>query len=361
VPPRPVTRALLYARAVRDVRRAGRDVYRSPWLRMYGRALGLRRRYGFALDESLAAGHLDPRRPFDHRTVSKREMTRAQAAVNPPDLEALTENKALLYRCLTLAGIPVPAMLAHLARGGGSWDWHAGRPVLPGRWADTFAGMPGDIVVKPALGYHGRGVRVLTRDGGAWRAPDGATWTDAGLAQLLEADREFSSWVVQRRVENHPVIAGFASPDILSTLRVVTFVDVAGAASVEWVGLRLGRGDGGTDNFDGGRSGNLSVTIDPASGVARRAVRAGDAGLGLEPADPRDRDGGPLVGLRLPLWDEVRELALRTALALLPMRCVGLDVAITPEGPVIIEANMWWEGPPDEPLRPLLQRMRAAA
>ena len=46
-------------------------------------------------------------------------------------------------------------------------------------------------------------------------------------------------------------------------------------------------------------------------------------------------------------WEEARALALRAAAAFAPLRTVGFDIAPTPAGPVLIEANAWWSWLPD--------------
>jgi Sugar-transfer associated ATP-grasp len=45
------------------------------------------------------------------------------------------------------------------------------------------------------------------------------------------------------------------------------------------------------------------------------------------------------VALRLPYWDEVKNLAARAARAVAPLRYVGWEIALTNDGPVVIEGN----------------------
>ena len=53
--------------------------------------------------------------------------------------------------------------------------------------------------------------------------------------------------------------------------------------------------------------------------------------------------GAAITGTKLPQWDEVRELAARAHRAFSDRVLVGWDIAITPDGPVIVEGN----GSPD--------------
>ena len=54
-------------------------------------------------------------------------------------------------------------------------------------------------------------------------------------------------------------------------------------------------------------------------------------------------------GFRIPYWNEVRELVKNVHAKLPDIRSIGWDVAITPNGPVLIEGNDNWEigGPQD--------------
>lgn len=325
---------------------------------MYLRALGLRRRHGFALDESLAIGLLDPARPVDGAIVSKRETLAVQAALNPAVLEPQLENKQLLQMLLEAGGVPMPALLMTLIHGATGWSWAAEAPVPPDGWTGALDALEGGIVVKPAMGCHGEGVHVLERDGDAWRGPDGRRRTSAALARELADDPHHATWVVQRRVVNHPAMPAFGRSGILSTCRVVTFVNRAGGVEVVWAGFRIAAGEAGVDNFAGGRHGNLSVRVDPATGELLQAFTGSPTGIGLVPVDEGPLGGGRIAGTRLPGWDAVLALADRTARALAPARTLGLDIGITPDGPVIIEVNMWWDPVPHEPLRPVLERLR---
>ncbi|MBN9282025.1 MAG: hypothetical protein J0H37_07220, partial [Hyphomicrobium denitrificans] len=59
-----------------------------------------------------------------------------------------------------------------------------------------------------------------------------------------------------------------------------------------------------------------------------------------------------LEGFRLPDWTLVTELALRAARTFLPLRTIGWDIALTPDGPVIVEGNRWWDPPNDAVIGP---------
>jgi len=85
------------------------------------------------------------------------------------------------------------------------------------------------------------------------------------------------------------------------------------------------------------RRGNLLAALDPEKGtITRTIVRAG-----LEERELADNPhtGERLLGWSLPHFAEAREGVLRGARLLPEVRLQGWDVAIGPEGPVVVEVN----------------------
>lgn len=336
-------RAVRLAAGARDLARAvatARRVYGAPPLRTARRARRLRVAGGFTHEEALRAGLLDPALPAERaaRQVSKDRVTRLSEVLNPPELTALTEEKAIFYRVAAATGLPTPRLHGVVGRAGA---WSAAGPVLPLGPAGTavlLATVPAaEFVVKPSAGYHGLGVRVLVRDGDALIDLDGSRTTPAALAQDLHADPRWDLFVVQERLRNHPGLDAVCRTDTLQTLRVTTYVADDGRVQVVHAGLRLALGGGGVvDNFRGGSTGNALAEVDVRTGEIGTPLGPGQHGLGLVPAA-----GGaaPVHGVRLPEWPAVLDLVRRAARELMPRRNIGWDVAITTRGPLIIEAN----------------------
>ena len=92
-----------------------------------------------------------------------------------------------------------------------------------------------------------------------------------------------------------------------------------------------------TDNFAGGRSGNLCAPLDLDTGF----VIAARTGIGL---DQREIDLHPdtrkaLTGFAIPNWKETMELCAKAASLLPGIRLQSWDIAICAGGPVIVEVN----------------------
>jgi hypothetical protein len=94
------------------------------------------------------------------------------------------------------------------------------------------------------------------------------------------------------------------------------------------------------DNFRGGASGNLLASLDASTGRVERVV----SGIGHRQrvGVPHPDTGQELTGFQLPHWQALREMALEAAELFPGFLCQAWDVAISPDGPVVLEVN--WFG-----------------
>lgn len=145
------------------------------------------------------------------------------------------------------------------------------------------------------------------------------------LRNRLSSSRQF---LLEEFVVQHPDMALLNSTSV-NTLRIVTFVR-EGTVHVLARVLKMGAG-GDIDNFSAGGM----YTMLGSNGVALYA--AFDRHDAMHAVHPLS--GTSIVGFRVPRFSEVIDLVSRAALELTDVPYVGWDVAITPDGPLIIEAN----------------------
>jgi hypothetical protein len=304
--------------------------------RTVARLVALRAVGGFGGDEALVCGLLDPGVPLrDARLYSsKRTTLRAQRRVNAPDAMPATEDKVLFAELARERGIAIPRTVAVLpARGL--------RAMVDGRaaLARTLAADPAaEMVAKPARGFHGRGVRMVSRDGDRLVVDGTPLEPEAAVDALaLEDDR----MLVQERVRDHPALQAINRTEAAQTVRLVTLIERALPAVVLCL-VKLPRADAVTDNLVGGRSGGRHALVDPADGrlTALFAPRPDGSGFARLPDDDLT------TGITLPLWGDVRELGSRAALAVPRLGTVGWDIAISADGPVVLEGNARWDPAP---------------
>lgn len=144
-----------------------------------------------------------------------------------------------------------------------------------------------------------------------------------------------SSFVFQEEVQQHESISRI-NPFCVNTLRIETFTNKDNVSRIMSGILRLGFSELFVDNVS---KGGAYVGIDFEKGVLRRFAVSdftnGRARTYLEhPYSKIAFDGYPI-----PYFKEVRELVIRASQLIPEIKVIGWDVAITPTGPLFIEAN----------------------
>jgi hypothetical protein len=118
----------------------------------------------------------------------------------------------------------------------------------------------------------------------------------------------------------------------MSSLRLFVLQDSEGPEILR-ASWKIAVGDNPADNF--WRPANLLAAIDVDSGRVSRVVQG--AGPKLVEVETHPDTGARLLDVELPLWAEVRDCCLRGANTLPNCHVQGWDVAITDDGPVLIE------------------------
>lgn len=316
----------------------------------YRRAAALQRRHGFTVHETVGFGLLAPDALDVPRQLSKREAIRLQTRLNPEVLDAVTEDKVVFDAVCRSAGLPVAPTVGVLHRGGAGWMDGTVGGLPADRWHEALGALRGEFIIKPSNGCHGDDVRaIVATDSGIKDVVAGPTDARTLAAEL--AALPAPSWMVQRRLRNHPALDGLGADSAVHTARIVTLIDGA-EPRVLFAYWRIAT-RGVVDNFADGARGSMMAELDPATGAIRRVVHSDGARVRELPAHP---NGRPWDAWSPPGWGEAVALAVRAANAVRPLRTVGWDVAFTPDGPVLIEGNMWWDNPIVTPARGLLPR-----
>lgn len=119
-------------------------------------------------------------------------------------------------------------------------------------------------------------------------------------------------------------------PQSVNTLRINT-VNYGNFIEIKWPCLRMGRGNNIVDNAG---AGGVFGAIDVASG---RVIAASDEFH--HTFDVHPDTGVPIVGFKLPQWNEACEMAKQLAVLIPDCLFVGWDFAYTENGWVMVEGN----------------------
>lgn len=292
----------------------------------------------FLPEESLSRGLTDPSVPIsrhlEHFSVER--LNGLEDAVNSPN-SGMCRDKLLFHAYCAQHGLPTPRLLAVLsAHGSRTYD---NRPLVSKeQWLDFVAGeLPSVFIVKPRCGMQGRDVHLM---GTAVAGSPDIALLSMDL-QRLASGRE--DYLIEARLTVHEKIADLTGSSSMSCVRVVSVVDRSGTPQILAAYFRVVIGNSVTDNISdystGEYSGNILALPGLTDGVVHKAVVPNRNGLAWDDAETHPVTGKRIVSFALPYWDEVRSLVISAAAAFLPVRAIGWDVAITPDGPVLIEAN----------------------
>lgn len=202
---------------------------------------------------------------------------------------------------------------------------------------------PDHLFVKVINGAHGEGAFTVDRGRDGWVYCD-QIGSDKDLAQFcLRRAKTTRGLIVQPKIRPHSTLSGIMPNGSMGTVRAVTYLSEAGPKVILPL-LRIPAGGNFTDNFSEGRSGNLVTAID---------IKTGVLGIGkmsrtklwpeIVEVDRHPDTDSQILGLRLPYWPETLELMLKGQSSTPQLRTIGWDIAITEDGPVIVEANTGYD------------------
>lgn len=186
----------------------------------------------------------------------------------------------------------------------------------------------GSMFLKPLAAGKGKGVRRLDAAEGTFRI-DGHAATEADVVALLEHE---DGWFLSETIEQHPDLARI-HPHTSNTIRLITVRTPEGRTRIFFAVLRIGTS--ATIPVDNGSRGGLVAKIDLETGELGPARTLWSHDTFTNHPD----SGEPILGARVPLWDQVKRQIVETAEALAYLQFVAWDILVTDAGLCVIEAN----------------------
>lgn len=281
--------------------------------------------YGVGLGFYQMAGYWRREVTWAHKvgSLSAKEYSSCVNGLNHPAYHKLSQNKLAEKAILRLFHIPCPEYL-------GFYNAETGMTAegVPLKTPDELAHLLRRykrVCFKPLEGWAGRGFEAVDIDGtGVRRVKTGERMTVAEFCAVLDP----RGAVIEDYLEQHEALSKI-NPSSVNTLRV-------------WVSrgrpllayLRIGREGSLVDNQSAGgivapvdlKTGTLSAAID---GLPRREVFT-----------HHPDHGAPIENVTVPFFKEALQLACDAESLFPSINFAGLDVAVSPDGPWIIELNV---------------------
>lgn len=202
---------------------------------------------------------------------------------------------------------------------------------------------PTDLFSKPNDGAGGHGTaRWVYLGDRRWADAEGRALDAeallaalAGLSRTLarENGRPSPRILLQPCLRNHAALRQL-TPGALCTVRILSCRALGERARSVMAGYRMPVGTTAADNF---ACGGLMAPIDMATGTLGAALQR--HGPVLRTVERHPDTGAAIAGTRLPFWTESLAVCARALEAADPRPLLGWDVAITDDGPVLVEGN----------------------
>ena len=189
---------------------------------------------------------------------------------------------------------------------------------------DGFLSRHDECILKPSRGLQGKGIEKLRT---------GQVTDRAALFQRCAEDR----LLLEEPIAQHPALA-LVNASSLNSVRINAARDTDGQIRLIGACLKCGLEGAVSDNF---HAGGIAYPLDLETG------RITGPGRNNRDLNEYIHHPGSLVfmpGFQVPYWPSVVDYVRRGMDIVSSVGYVGWDVAVTPEGPELIEGNYSWPG-----------------
>jgi hypothetical protein len=243
------------------------------------------------------------------------------------DYEHLTilDNKLTFAAFCKDLGVPTPPLLG-IARDGTL-------TLEPGA-ADR---LDQDLFIKPVKSKGSRGIDVFSSVGpGRYCDEAGQEIDRAALIERVAERSKTQHLMVQQRLFNHPSIADLAEQSLMAVRVITCKRDLDPTAIVTYAFIRIitRLEPSWPVNYE------LGISVDLATGKLGPATGDKEQWL-LKWWDVHPVTKAQVTGRTLPHWEEIKAIALKVHNASHGRLLVGWDIAVTPDGPLLLEGNSY--------------------
>jgi len=205
-----------------------------------------------------------------------------------------------------------------------------------------------EFMVKPIGGDQARGLmRIRKLDNGKLLSTGEGEMTVVELYERMSNSydpkypRVKDSYLFEEVVKQHPFYDRYSETSTQG-VRILTFINSSREVEIFAAFQKISRPGRHTDNIG-------HVGISAQTGLACGLDNEGIMGPGVQATfeglkyfDKHPDTGAQITGEKIPLYDRVRETAIRAQSCIPQMRMLGWDIVITESGPKILEGNASW-------------------
>lgn len=179
----------------------------------------------------------------------------------------------------------------------------------------------GNLIIKPIDECEGHGIELLS---------DQDSEIEGKGLEAIYNELKTRNVIIEERLYNHDKMV--FNNNSINTIRINSLMDKLGNVHLFKPVLRAGVGDAIVDNYCAGgciyEVDNLTGTICSASYSKKYEVSEYHPGTQIR-----------MIGRKIPYWEELKKLVAAAHKDLPQIKFIGWDVAITENGPELIEGN----------------------
>lgn len=277
--------------------------------------------------------------------ISRKKLTKIQEKLNPPNFAEITKNKALFYQYCLASGIRTPVIYAICL----NHYWHCNNDSilssLDEKQEYVKLQLPDRFVLKPFRGAYGKGIDIFERKEGGFIDSMNCHRSVSDIIRYIKS-QSTEGFIIQQKINNHHKIVQLTGIQALQTVRIITFVNKNKEASIIHSHFKtITKPDIVVDTYFEGLTGNVEVPVDIETGILGSGNQIVGTGKGIVNIPKHPITGESFAGFVLPYWNCACEMVKEASDKFLPIRTIGWDVALSPNGPCIIEGNIWWDAP----------------
>lgn len=258
--------------------------------------------------------------------------------LNPKKYACLARDKYLSHLILESQNIPTPKLYAYYNPEFGtsstetcSSNYNGIIEILRKKNVSSF-------VIKPSVdSAHGQGVVVchkflMNDDEAHITKYDGSV---IPLRSLLDRTPMLFEEVVRQNQQ-----MGALNVSSINTIRVMTALYPDGSVKIFAAFIKIGRAGSDVDNA--GSGGNVDCGIIPESGIFYNALQF-DSWDDVKNVEIHPDSKQRLNNIQVDHWTDISAKLKEYQSRIPQLKTIGWDVAITDDGPCIIEINNWWD------------------
>jgi Sugar-transfer associated ATP-grasp len=260
-------------------------------------------------------------------------VARYRDSMNPRDACGTVINKKKFSQVMIQNNLPGITHLFTVHRSGSIRDGNEKEVTFSQFRKNLTASEKPHFFLKPVNGGSGNGIQKMTVRERCLEINTKEIVNEAAFHDTLFSRSRYLEFIVQPEIIQHELLNRI-NPSSVNTIRIDTFIrgnDVINNAAF----LRMSNGSTYTDNW---AKGGLIVKIDLDTGVLDDFGKT-KAKYGRRHIQKHPLTGFRFAGTPIPFWSDVKEVVRHAALALRPLQFLGWDVAIGPDGPILVEAN----------------------